>query len=93
MLNARLYGSIRPLARAYFATLNTARGAFYSLYLSNYRIMFVVELATMDYERSGEDGMEESVEHYRDAVKTIKTAILQSQYEAAKLVNEKVAVH
>ena len=55
--------------------------------------MFVVELATMDYERSGEDGMEESVEHYRDAVKTIKTAILQSQYEAAKLVNEKVAVH
>ena len=33
--------------------------------------------------------MGESVEHYRDAVKTIKTAILQSQYEAAKSVNEK----
>lgn len=33
--------------------------------------------------------MGESVEHYRDAVKIIKTAILQSQYEAAKSVNEK----
>lgn len=28
-------------------------------------------------------------QHYNDAVKVIKTAILQSQYEAAKSVNEK----
>ena len=46
---------------------------FCSPYLSNYRIMFVEELGTMDYGRSEEDDMSESVEHYRDAVKTIKS--------------------
>ena len=30
--------------------------------------MFVVESAAMDYERSGEEDMRESVEHYRDEV-------------------------
>ena len=44
--------------------------------------MRLVKLATMDYEWADEDDMSESVVHYRDAVKIIKTAIVQSQYEA-----------
>ena len=60
-----------------------------SLYKQGCGIIRRVGLATMDYEQSREEVVGESVEHYRDAVKTIKTAILQSQYEAAKSVNEK----